>query len=128
MESRRSKRITCSNCNAVLNVRRDLRRRAVSYHKGVTEMGLECWKCKAWIHTHFDSDDELGNLRKRYRKAGRRYVSTQSKRDRDRLQKAGEQYQVAFDEFNRRMREATGITERLIVVAPDSDVDEVEYD
>lgn len=99
----RHKTINCAQCDAVLNVNRDLRTRAVKGHNNVMEMGLKCWRCGQWVHVYF-SGPELDRRRTDYQKAQRRAISTMRPKDRDRLEKARAAYQTEFDRFNKEMR------------------------
>lgn len=110
------KTINCQQCGAVLNVKRDLRRRAVRGHKDITEMGLQCWKCSQWVHIYF-SGPELDKRRTAYRKAQRRAISTQKPKDVEKMQALGEAYREAYDRLNGELREELGIVDRLYVTS-----------
>lgn len=117
----RPRQITCLACSAVLNVQRDLRRRAVRGQKDVVEMGLQCWRCKRWTHIYFSSP-ELDQRRTVFRKAQRRAISTEQPKDVERMKETGEAYRAAYDQLNGEMRERMGIVDRLYVT--DDEVDE----
>lgn len=112
--------IHCPKCQAVLNVQRDLRTRAVRGHKDVLEMGLQCWRCKQWMHIYFSSP-EVDVLRTAYRKAQRRAISTQQPRDVAKMQVSGEAYRQAFDELNGRLRAELKIVNRLYVTGAEEE-------
>ena len=104
--------IRCQQCDAVLSMRRDLKRRAVRGHNGVTELGLQCWRCKRWVHVYFDGPSLTGP-RKRYRKAQRRAISTKLPDDEQRALEEHAAYIAAFNALNDEMRGRLGISERV---------------
>lgn len=112
--------IDCQQCGAVLNVNRDLRRRAVRGHKGITEMGLECWQCSRWVHIFFSSP-ELDKRRSTYRKSQRRAISTQQQKDIEKAKVDGESYQQEYDRLNGELRQKLGIVSRVYMTDADEE-------
>lgn len=95
------KRVYCDGCGQPYVLADNIRTRAVSGHKGVTEFYLHCPYCTEDVHSYFMSEELAGELAK-VQSAKSRFEESKVSSDPERADKAWVSYLTARDAYGRK--------------------------